>query len=77
MDFDEWLALGVANGWVSGPRCVTHDGIVSSAEEEAAFDAGRDPCQHVLRLWPDGPDPSQHWVNVGEPPRTGSVRPAG
>lgn len=70
MTFDEWLALGVSNGWVSGPRCATHDGIVSSDDEEALFDAGQDPCQHLLRLWPNGPEPSEHWRNLGEPAGT-------
>lgn len=52
-DFWHWLNHGVANGWCSEPACGTHDGIPSTPEEQEAWDDGLDPCEHVLRLWPE------------------------
>ena len=49
-DFDEWLAIGKANKWVSGTVCSTHDTIPVTREEDAAFEEG-DPCIHVIRLF--------------------------
>lgn len=49
-EFEEWLALGYANGWVGVPVCATHDGVPMSASEEAEFEDG-DPCVHVMRLY--------------------------
>jgi hypothetical protein len=50
--FEEWLAYGHQQGWVSPIACATHDGVPNTDEEEEEWDAGHDPCQHVLRLWP-------------------------
>jgi len=48
--FDEWLAFGRANKWVSGSVCSTHDSIPVTPDEDAEFEDG-DPCVHVLRLY--------------------------
>lgn len=48
----EWIQLGIDEGWCSKPACATHDGVPCDEEEEAAWERGEDPCQHVLRLWP-------------------------
>jgi hypothetical protein len=52
-DVHDWIAYGVARGWVI-EACATHDGIPSTPEEDALWEDGLDPCQHVLRLRPDG-----------------------
>lgn len=52
MTFDEWLAYGQQQGWISAPVCATHDGVPNTDDEEEEWDAGYDPCQHILRLWP-------------------------
>lgn len=50
-DFDEWLVAGIAKGWISNPFCNTHDGDpYMTEEEEQEWEAGGDPCQHVLKL---------------------------
>lgn len=50
-EFRIWYDNGVANGWISQMTCATHDGIGSiSEEEEAAWEAGEDPCQFVVRI---------------------------
>ncbi len=49
-DFDEWLAIGKANKWVSDSVCSTHDSIPVTPDEDAEFEEG-DPCIHVLRLF--------------------------
>ena len=49
-NFEQWLEVGYANGWVGAPICSTHDGIPTSASEDAEFEEG-DPCVHILRLY--------------------------
>jgi hypothetical protein len=51
--FYEWLKKGLDAGWVE-EACATHDGVPSTDAEDAAWEAGSDPCQFVLRLW--GPE---------------------
>ena len=46
-DFDEWLAQGLAAGWVGPAVCSTHDGIPSTEAE----DEDDEPCIHILRLY--------------------------
>lgn len=50
--FEAWLRIGVKHGWCSEPTCATHDGVPSTEAEMEEIDEGYDPCQHVLRLWP-------------------------
>ena len=57
LTLEDWLAWGKEKGWVSDPVCATHDGVPSTEEEEEEWDQGYDPCEHVLRLWPE-PRPS-------------------
>jgi len=52
MDFDEWLAYGYQQNWVSNDVCHTHDGVPMSAEECEQFEED-DPCIHILRLYPN------------------------
>lgn len=52
-DFDTWLKTGIDAGFVGPPVCAIHDGLPSSADEDARFDDGEDPCLHVLRCYPD------------------------
>jgi hypothetical protein len=53
MTVDEWIEFGVWKGWCSKPACATHDGIPRTALEEEAWEEGFDPCEHVIRLWPE------------------------
>lgn len=53
MSINEWLVYGVDKGWVSLPKCATHDGIAGTPEEEDEWEKGYDPCQVVLRVWYD------------------------
>jgi hypothetical protein len=49
--FGEWLNRGMENGWVTEPFCNTHDIDPAMGEEEKEeWEAGGDPCQHVLRI---------------------------
>lgn len=58
LDVYEWIAYGVERGWVT-EACATHDGIPSTPQEDEWWEDGLDPCQHVLRLWPDGKPPAR------------------
>lgn len=51
--FWTWLTTGIDAGWVSAPVCATHDGVPGTSDEDDEWDDGGDPCQHVVRLWPN------------------------
>lgn len=50
MTFDEWLAIGVGNGWVGVPVCYTHDGLPTTAREDEQFETD-DPCVSIMRCY--------------------------
>lgn len=50
MTFDEWLAFGYKNGYCGPDVCQTHDGLPTTASEDAEFEDG-DPCIHIVRLY--------------------------
>ena len=49
--FDEWVAFGVEQGWVSQPCCDTHEGLPHTEEELAEFEEGNDPCVVAMRVY--------------------------
>jgi hypothetical protein len=53
MTLDDWLATGIAAGYCGPPICDTHDGTPTTADEDAQYENGYDPCFHILRLYPD------------------------
>lgn len=53
MSYEDWLKVGLLQGWVGPSMCVPHDGVPTSAEEDEAYDEGDDPCYHILRLYED------------------------
>lgn len=53
MSFEEWIEEGYIRGWIGPPICHTHDGVPMTSQEEDDFDAGSDPCVHILRLYED------------------------
>jgi hypothetical protein len=55
MTFDEWIVIGMEQGWCSPPLCETHDGLPYTKDEMEELDAGHDPCIHVIRLF-DSPE---------------------
>ena len=52
MTHEEWLRLGLANGWCGPAVCYTHDGIPMSEAEESEF-VDYDFCIHIVRLYED------------------------
>jgi hypothetical protein len=52
MDFEEWLQVGINNGWAGPSVCYTHDGLPTSEAEDLEFEEG-DPCIHIIRLYED------------------------
>ena len=40
----EWLKFGQEKGWASNQFCLTHDGPPTTAEEDAEWEEGLDPC---------------------------------
>lgn len=53
MSFEDWLKAGIDGGWCGPPVCHTHDGLPTSAAEDDQFEDGGEPCQHIIRLYPD------------------------
>jgi hypothetical protein len=51
IEYDEWLKVGVSNGWVSQPFCHTHEGDpYMTIDEEKQWEEGDDPCLVVLKV---------------------------
>jgi hypothetical protein len=44
--FEDWLKVGIGQGWATAPVCYTHDGLPMT-EEEYEED---EPCIHIIRL---------------------------
>ncbi len=53
IEFDEWLQQGLSNGFCGPAICYPHDGLPLSEQEDEAYDAGDDPCIHIIRLYED------------------------
>jgi hypothetical protein len=51
--FEDWLILGMSNGWISKPVCSTHDGLPTTHEEDNEWEEGGDPCIYAVRLFAD------------------------
>jgi hypothetical protein len=46
----EWLQKGIDAGWITEGFCFTHDGDpYMTAEEEAEWEEGGDPCCPVVK----------------------------
>lgn len=51
-NFDQWLRIGIEQGWCGPAVCYTHDGLpLSFKEEEELWE--QDPCIHIIRLYED------------------------
>jgi len=61
VDFQDWLELGIQNGYCSEPVCNTHDGLPSTEEEDQEWEEGYDPCVPAVRLLPGG-DVASRWT---------------
>jgi hypothetical protein len=51
--FDEWLQIGLTNGFCGPAVCYPHDGLPMTEEEDIQFFEGEDPCIHIIRLYED------------------------
>lgn len=52
MSYEEWIALGMEEGWCGPPVCHTHDGLPITEEEEVQlYDEGDDICIHIVRMY--------------------------
>lgn len=50
MTFDQWLKIGLAEGWCGPAVCYTHHGLPLSDAEAEQFDTD-EPCIHIIRLY--------------------------
>jgi hypothetical protein len=51
IEFSDWLDIGLAQGWVTTPFCMTHEGDPFMTEEEAQdWEDGGDPCCPVIKI---------------------------
>lgn len=54
IDFDEWLQVGLSNGFCGPAICYPHDGLPMTESEDESYSIGdEDPCIHILRLYED------------------------
>ena len=50
-DFSDWIDIGIAQGWVTTPFCMTHEGDPFMTEQEAQdWEDGGDPCCPVIKI---------------------------
>ena len=47
---NEWLEIGMKNGWISYPFCIEHDATPQTDSEETLCDRDVDWCASVVRL---------------------------
>jgi hypothetical protein len=66
-NFENWLSLGIENGWVSRPVCSTHDGIPTTHAEDLEWEEGGDPCIYAVRLFSDENERALVIENIGGP----------
>lgn len=52
MEFEEWLQIGLSQGFCGPAICYTHDGLPTTVAEDDEFENG-DPCIHIIRLYED------------------------
>lgn len=52
MEFEEWLQIGITEGFCGPAVCYTHDGLPTTIAEDEEFESG-DPCIHIIRLYED------------------------
>jgi hypothetical protein len=51
MEFSDWLDIGIEQGWVTTPFCMTHEGDPFMSEQEAQdWEDGGDPCCPVIKI---------------------------
>lgn len=66
MTRDEWLDFGMTHGWCGPVVCVMHDGVPTTAAEDAEVEVGDDPCLWVVRIYAD--DVERNAVEENHPP---------
>lgn len=60
MSYEEWIQMGMDQGWCGPPVCHTHDGLPITEEEEIQlYDDGDDICIHIVRMY------ESHEIQVG------------
>lgn len=64
-NFNDWLMIGIDNGWVSRPVCSTHEGLPTNREEDLEWDEGGDPCIYAVRLFSDENERQSVYENMG------------
>ncbi len=51
MTIYEWLDYGRQRNFISEAVCDTHDGVPLSETERDQWEAGDEPCIHVVRIY--------------------------
>jgi len=51
LTYNQWIAIGIEQGWCGPAVCYTHDGLPMTVPEEEEWDEGQDPCIHIVRLY--------------------------
>ena len=47
---DEWMSIGIKNGWMSDITCYIHDSVPMTDREARQFDEGFDFCIPIIRI---------------------------
>ena len=52
LTYNQWIAIGIEQGWCGPAVCYTHDGLPTTADEDDEFQEA-DPCIYIVRLYED------------------------
>lgn len=55
LTYNQWIAIGIDNGWCGPAVCYTHDGVPLTVDEEEDIESEEEelPCIHIVRLYED------------------------
>lgn len=55
LTYNQWVAIGIEQGWCGPIVCYTHDGVPLTVDEEDDIDNDEAelPCVHIIRLYED------------------------
>lgn len=65
LTLQQWIEIGIHQGWCGPSICHTHDGVPLTRGEEQAENT-TPPCIYILRLYPDGQ--TKQGVEENHPP---------
>ena len=48
LTYNQWIAIGIDNGWCGPAICYVHDGLPMTRDEQEDLIDGEEPCVHII-----------------------------